>query len=48
MKKQVIEKSKLSDLRKTHGVVLLTNLKAIQGGAGSLFQGVYPDGVNPK
>jgi hypothetical protein len=43
MKKQtpVVQKSKLSDLRKTHGVVVLTNLKVIQGGA--LLQ-TPPDG----
>lgn len=35
MKKQnqIVQKSKLSDLRKAHGVVVLTNLKIIQGGA---------------
>ena len=38
---QIIEKSKLSDLREKHGVVLLTNLKVIQGG--SLCQGVRFD-----
>lgn len=48
MKKQnkIIEKSKLSDLRKNHGVTALTNLKAIQGGA--LLQGVWPDVLAPK
>ncbi|MCV9927823.1 hypothetical protein OIU83_09180 [Flavobacterium sp. LS1R49] len=41
MKKQnqIIEKSKLSDLRKMHGVALLANLKVIQGGAKIILGG---------